>query len=128
MIPNFVFPFILNFFKNGTGSIRTNMSKNMLLALCAAKLMKRTSGSLLPHATHVPGVLKAQFFLIGRQEKRARMVNVKPHNAIKAMRHVVRVRANLRSCPLKRRAYWKRIASLINVVLDAYVTLVAQTY
>jgi hypothetical protein len=114
--PILLFPPSLRPFRNGAGSRNTSTSNNIFVAECAAQLAKKTFGSLLPHATHVPLRAKFQFFAIGRQEKSARRKKLVPQRATMTMRIWVERRAT-RDCMSKRRRYWRRMASLMKVAL-----------
>jgi len=80
---------------------------------------------LLPHATHLPSSLKFQFLATGVQAKSARRKKVVPHRAVRMIMPQLSVRATL-FCMSNRRRYWKRIESLMKVVLAVYVVFVDQ--
>jgi hypothetical protein len=124
MMPNLLFPSNLSMLRNGIGSRYTARSRDMLDAECSAHSQKKTSGSLAPQATHVPGWRKFQYLETGRHGKRASMVKVTPQEAENMMRAIV-ARLALRYCGVltevvdsaKRRRYWNRMASLIKPAL-----------
>jgi len=55
--PFLLLPPSLRPLRNGAGRINTATSRNMFVAECETQLTKKTCGSLLPHAAHVPGRL-----------------------------------------------------------------------
>jgi hypothetical protein len=122
--PALLFPAILNMPKNGMGVHSTSRSRIMLLAEWPKNMAKNSSGRLLPQPMQVPGLEGYQSLAIGVHGKTANKKKHKPQSVLKMMRVIVTRRARryleldvVDAVSAKRRRYWRRIASLMNVAL-----------
>lgn len=96
----------------------------MLVAAWAAHIPKNLFGSFVPQPMHLPVRVEFQFFAMGWQEKSARRKKAVPHMAEITITAQMHLRARRYWEELvevvvsaKRRIYWKRMASLMKVVL-----------
>lgn len=124
MSPILLFPSIRSNPRNGKGKNKTAISMTILVTACAANIEKKVFGSFAPHPMHLPANVTFQLLAMGRQGKSARRKKQRPHVAEITITDQMHLRAS-RYCgevvevavSAKRRMYWKRIASLMNVVL-----------